>query len=290
MNKIKPFNIKPYKGLITFFDLETAPNIGDFWKAGYDINVSSENIILERQIISAQWRTVGEKQVQVRTWTMPTAKELKQMKKFINSIKSIPAYNKDAAFHLLASCAHSDKHVIDEVVDILLTSQLVIGQNSNAFDIPWLKGRVLYHRSRPLKNIVTLDTLKISRKNFGLNSHSLDYKSRYLFSDGKIPTRYSMWQKVMQGDVKTLDQLCNKYGKKDVLLLEKVFCEMVPYCEKLPVQLSSLLNNKNIKCPDCGNTDLSSNGWRVKAKRRYQRYVCYKCNNDFLGEIIKADE
>lgn len=289
MSKIKPFNIKPYKGLITFFDLETAQDLGDFWRAGYEQNITPGQIILERQIISAQWRTVGDKNVSVRTWTMPTAAELKRIKAFVKSIKSIPDYNQEAAFKLLASCCHTDKHVVEEIINVLKDSPLVIGQNSNSFDIPWLKGRSMFHRITPLKNLVTLDTLSISRKNFNLNSHSLDYKSKFLFNDGKLPTRYDMWQKVMQGDVKTLDQLCNKYGRKDVVLLEKVFCEMLPWCESLPVQISSLLDDIKLQCPLCGSTDLCKNGFRVKSKRRHQRWYCRDCYNDFHMGVIKQN-
>lgn len=289
-NKATPFDLRPYKGLITFFDLETSPNIGDFWKSTYNVNLSSSQIILDRQIISAQWRTVGEKKVQVRTWTMPTDKELKEMKAFIKKIKSIPDHNKEPALHLLASTAHTDQHLIEEINNVLRNSQLVIGQNSDSFDIPWLKGRTLFHRLPPLKNLVTLDTLKISRKNFQLNSHSLDYKSKYLFNDGKLPTKYSMWQKAMQGDNKSLDQLCHKYGKKDVILLEKLFCEMIPFCEKLPVRLSSLISQHTIQCPTCSSNDLMKNGFRARAKRMYHRYICKECGDDFIGDIVKKEK
>ena len=287
MNK---FNLKPYKGLITFFDIETAPDIGDFWKSAYNQNVSSNQILLERQVISVQWKKAGDKEVQIRTWTMPTAKELKDMKAFITRLKAIPDYNKAAALHLLASCAHTDKHIVQEIADVLRESQVVVGQNSDSFDIPWVKGRLLFHGSKPLKNIVTLDTLKLSRKNFNLNSHSLDYKSKFLLGEGKIPTKYDMWQKVMGGDVKTLNDLCYKYGKKDVILLEKIFCEMLPYCNQLPIRLSRLIEGKNTKeilCPDCGSYNWIKFGHRPKGKKLHQRRICKDCGNDWPEGVIK---
>ena len=34
-----------------FFDIETSPNIGYFWRAGYKLNIGADNIIEERKII-----------------------------------------------------------------------------------------------------------------------------------------------------------------------------------------------------------------------------------------------
>jgi hypothetical protein len=34
-----------------FFDIETSPNIGLFWSAGFKLNIAPENIIKERAII-----------------------------------------------------------------------------------------------------------------------------------------------------------------------------------------------------------------------------------------------
>jgi DNA polymerase III epsilon subunit-like protein len=283
-------NLRPYKGMLTFFDTETAPNIGDFWKSAYQQNVSSEQIILERQMISIQWKKAGDKTVEVRTWTMPSTKELKDMRKFIDSVKSIPDYNKDAAFHLLASCAHTDKHIIHEIVDVLRSSYIVIGQNSDRFDIPWVKGRAMFHRDHPLTNIITLDTLKLSRKNFNLNSHSLNYLSKFVLDDSKMSTKYGMWQKVMEGDVKTLNDLCNKYGKKDVVLLENVFCEMVPHCNSLPVRLSRLINDEIHSCPLCASLDVQKNGFRVKGKTKLQRWLCRGCGHDWPEGKVKEDK
>ena len=128
MSKIKPFNIKPYKGLITFFDLETAQDLGDFWRAGYEQNITPGQIILERQIISAQWRTVGDKNVEwdILPAGLTDGAEIAAMKRklrqrispVIARIKAHPKHcNKDYATHSgFAVCENGDM-VITVIVE-----------------------------------------------------------------------------------------------------------------------------------------------------------------------------
>ena len=44
-----------------FFDIETSPNIGLFWEAGYKKNIDYSNIIKERAIICICYKWQGEK-------------------------------------------------------------------------------------------------------------------------------------------------------------------------------------------------------------------------------------
>jgi hypothetical protein len=51
-----------------FFDIETSPNIGLFWTAGYKQTISPDNIIKERAIICICYKWAGEKEVYSLTW------------------------------------------------------------------------------------------------------------------------------------------------------------------------------------------------------------------------------
>ena len=64
---------KNEKGLRTlrrrlFFDIETSPNIGLFWEAGYKKNIDYSNIIKERGIICICYKWEDEKEVQSLQW------------------------------------------------------------------------------------------------------------------------------------------------------------------------------------------------------------------------------
>lgn len=283
-------------GKVLYIDIETSPNLATVWRAGYDQNVSSESICLERQVISIQYKVSGKNKVEVLTWTMPSSEEIKNIVKFVKGCKSIPSYNKKAAEFNLLAAAHSDKDILEKFSDILNSYPVVVAQNGDAFDIKWLKGRLLYHGLSPVSNLISVDTLKLSRKNFNLNSHSLDYKSKYLFGEGKIPTKYDMWLKVMAGDGKVLKELCFEYGSKDVVLLEKLFERMLPHCDSLPLTVRKMLFSieKNpTHCQLCDSILLKNGTREVISKAKgsipgvYQRYICSNkaCRHPFTGTI-----
>jgi hypothetical protein len=51
-----------------FFDIETSPNVGFFWTAGYKQNISHDNIIKERAIICICYKWAGEDKIYSLTW------------------------------------------------------------------------------------------------------------------------------------------------------------------------------------------------------------------------------
>ncbi len=67
-----------------------------------------------------------------------------------------------------------DKQMLETFVPIANEADLVIGQNGDSFDLKILQWRLNVHQLPPLKNIITLDTLKLSRKVFRPPSHKLD--------------------------------------------------------------------------------------------------------------------
>ena len=51
-----------------FFDIETSPNIGMFWSAGFKQRIDYDNIIKERAIICICYKWEGENEVSFLTW------------------------------------------------------------------------------------------------------------------------------------------------------------------------------------------------------------------------------
>ena len=58
----------PTKRKRLFFDIETSPNIGLFWEAGYKKNIDHSNIIKERAIICICYKWEDSKEVGFLTW------------------------------------------------------------------------------------------------------------------------------------------------------------------------------------------------------------------------------
>jgi len=137
-----------------FFDIETSPNIGLFWTAGYKQNISHENIIKERAIICICYKWAGEDEVHSLTWDKN----------------------------------QNDKKLLEQFIKILNDANEIIGHNGDRFDLPWIRTRCLYHRIPIFPNYTTLDTLKNSRSKFKFNSNKLDYIASFLGLGKKIHT------------------------------------------------------------------------------------------------------
>lgn len=231
------------KARILIADIETSPNVGYFWRPGYNITLDHSNIVEERKIICISYKYLGDPKVHTLAW------------------------NK----------SRDDKQVVKKFSKVLNESDAVVFHNGDAFDIKWIKGRVLKHRLKPLTNIVSIDTLKLSRSNFNLNSHRLDYLSKYLGAEGKMSTDFGLWKRVMAGDKKALDYMI-KYCEKDVIELERVFTEILPYCDRLPVNIGILLGNTRDDCPIDGGQAIKY-GTKVTRVGRYQKYQCKSCGH-----------
>ena len=94
-----------------YFDLESSPNIGFFWSAGYKLNISTESIIKERAIICICYKWEDEKEVHYLHW------DSKQ----------------------------NDKTMLKKFVEVANTASELVGHNGDKFDLPWVRTRCLFH-------------------------------------------------------------------------------------------------------------------------------------------------
>lgn len=180
------------EGKILIYDLETSPNIGWFWRAGYKQNIQPNQIVKERAIICVSYKWLGEDQVYNLSWDK----------------------NQD------------DKFLIEQFVNVLNEADLIIAHNGDRFDIKWLKTRALFHRIPTLPNYKQFDTLKVAKSKLYLNSNRLDYISKFLGFEGKIQTTPDLWNKVvMLNDRKAMNDMLD-YCDEDVRQLEKVYNEL----------------------------------------------------------------
>jgi DNA polymerase elongation subunit (family B) len=238
-----------------FFDIETSPNIGFFWQAGYDLKVTHECIIEERAIICICWKWEGQKRVYSLTWDWE---------------KPEP-----------------DKKMLKEFIPELLKADEAVGHNGDHFDIPWLRTRcILYNIPLP-PNITTIDTLKSARSKFRFNSNKLDYIGKYLGLGGKAEKGgFQTWIDVVLDNDQTALKRMVRYCKRDVELLEKIFNKMNPY-----IPAKTHIGSYVKDCPDCGSHNTKIHETKVSASgyKRQQRVCkdCGKYNTIALSRVEK---
>ena len=221
-----------------FVDLETSPNVGYFWRPGWKVALSHSNIVEERRIICGCWKWDDEDEVHSIDWGRK----------------------------------RDDKRIVKRLAPILEQADEVIGHNGDRFDIPWLRGRALFHGIPMSPHITSQDTLKLSRRYFGLNSHRLDYIGGFIGQGHKMNTDFALWKRVMAGDSKSLKYMVD-YCKRDVELLEEAWDIMSPY---FPAK-THVSGNRG-ECPNCGSSNMKVSRYRTTASgsKRVQ-LVCGDC-------------
>lgn len=227
-----------------FFDIETSPNIGLFWQAGYRQKIDHTNIIKERAIICICYKWEDEKEVYGLSWDRN----------------------------------QSDKKMLQEFIKVAAQADELVGHNGDKFDLAWIRTRCLFHGIPMFPTYTTIDTLKTARSKFKFNSNRLDYIAKFLGIGQKIKTDFNLWRDIVLSNSSTAMGKMIKYCKKDVLLLERVFGHlkghMVP-----KTHYGVIFGTDRGSCPECGSGDLVIVKRRTTATGvKKIQYQCQECN------------
>lgn len=204
-----------------FFDIETSPNIGLFWEAGYKKNIDYSNIIQERAIICICYKWEDEKEVFSLQW------DFKQC----------------------------DKKMLEKFIEVADSATEMVGHNGDKFDLAWIRTRCLFHGIAMFPKYLTIDTLKVARQKFRFNSNRLNYIADFLGLGQKIKTEYSLWKDILLRKDKIAMEKMIKYCKKDVSLLEKVFKALRGHMDP-KTHYGVVFGQDRGSCPECGSDEL----------------------------------
>ena len=227
-----------------FWDIETSPNIVMAWRAGWKQTISPASILKERAIICACWKWEGEKKVHHLEWDK--------------------------------GC---DKGLLEQLLPVLLEADILIGHNADKFDLRWVNGRTIRHGLDPLPwDIKTVDTLKIARRRFYLNSNKLDYLSKFLGRSGKPRTEYAWWRDILVDHCPKAMKKMVRYCKADVVELEWIYGRLKGF-EQAASHAGVFDGLAKWSCPACASTHVHHKKKRVTAKGTEQhRMMCQKCH------------
>ncbi len=245
-------NIAKVNIFLLKLDLETTPNIFKVksWNVGDEVILRHDDLIQERQVIMCSYNWLSDKEDDVKRITWGNRQD--------------------------------DTRIIKKMTKIMAEADIVIGHNGDRFDIKWLKTRALILGLEPIHNVVSIDTLKLTRSNFRLNSNKLDYITQVLGLPKKISTSYDLWTRVMNGDKEALEEM-GVYCDNDVTILRQTFLRILPYVAKLPVNLGLMLHgidSPNILCRHCAKPQqMVRRGFAYTLRGKYQIFVCKNCHH-----------
>ena len=226
-----------------FWDIETSPNIGLFWRAGFKLNIDCDNIIKERAIICIGFKWEGEKDAHILTWDE----------------------NQD------------DKQMLEEFLAIANQADEMVHHNGDKFDLPWFKTRCLFHGLIPLPDYKCADTLQWARRKFYFNSNKLNYIAKYLGLGGKIKTEFGLWKEiVLNKNPKSMKLMCD-YCKRDVILLEEVWARLSQVVS-VKTHAGVLAGGPKWSCPHDGSLNVAVSKTKVTANGTVQYQMrCGDC-------------
>ena len=230
---------------ILFFDIETAPNMSYVWGQWQQDVIDH---VQEWYILCFSYKWEGEK------------------KTHVVSLNDFDLYSKDL---------ENDLNVVQKLWELLDEADIVIGHNSDAFDIKKANARFAYHDLGPPSHYQTVDTLKMARRHFKFNSNRLGHRGEHLGLGGKEVTGgFQTWAGCMKGDAKAWATM-KKYAKQDVDLLVDVYELLRPWATNHPNR--NVIDATSHACPTCGNTKLQKRGKRRTRTMTYQTYQCQRC-------------
>ena len=230
-----------------FFDIETSPNIGLFWRPGYKVRLTPDNIIDERAIICVSYKWEGEDKVHTITWDNG-----------------------------------NDYNLVKEFAEVLKYADEIVAHNGDFFDVKWLRTRALYHGIPFNTYIKTLDTYKKARAQFEFNSFKLDYIAKFLKVGGKIETGgFDLWKKITLNHDKEALATMVKYCENDVIILEDVYHKIESYI-KPNSHVGVHEGGHKGSCPCCGSENVKHIGNLTTTAGTVQRHMeCRDCGTDF---------
>ncbi len=243
------------KPRILLFDIENTPLIG------YSFGLWETNILAT-----------------VKDWNMLcfSYKWLGDKKTKVIALPDFKGYSKDKS---------DDKLLVKQLWILFEQADIIIGHNSDQFDIKKANARFAYHKLPPPSPYKTVDTKKVAKRYFKFDSNKLTELGRFLKLGVKEETGgIQLWFDCMAG-VDSAWKKMKSYNIQDVVLLEKIYLELRPWITNHPSL--GVLNGDRGACPACGSVHVQFRGTGINSTTKYQRLQCQDCSCWFKGDNIK---
>lgn len=241
--------IETRKARVLFFDIETAPIQAHVWGL-FDQNIGLNQITEDWFILSYAAKFQGEDNIH-----------------YIDQRYAEPMSD--------------DRQLLEGIHHLLSECDVIVGHNSDRFDLKKLNARFIRHGFSPLPPKKQIDTLKIAKKYFSFTSNKLEYIARFLGKDEKLKhnkfSGHSLWMECLKRNIEAFDEM-ELYNKQDVIVLEQVYNELIKYDHS--ISLSSI-QNENV-CT-CGSKLFFKDGYRYTKTGKFQLFRCSEC-----GKITRS--
>jgi DNA polymerase elongation subunit (family B) len=233
---------------ILLFDIETSPlKASVFQKQVWRANITDEHIISEWFMLS---------------WSAKWLDETITLSDRLNSKEALD---------------ENDERIVRSLWILLDEADIVITHNGDRFDLPNMNTRFIVHGMKPTRAYKTIDTLRVSQKQFGFTHNSLNGLAKVFGFEPKMHTSLKLWKDCVDGKEDALIYM-EKYNKYDVELLEEVYLKLRPWMWRHP-NLGLYMESENPVCPKCGSVAMKSSGFYYTSVSKFETLTCQECGS-----------
>lgn len=240
------------KPKILIFDIETSPILANVWGIKDIHNIGLNQIEKDWTIIAFAAKWHGDPESKMMYY------DVRKQRNF-----------------------RDDKQLIKKLAKLLDQADIVLGQNSDFFDIKKFNARCVINKIKKPSGYRKLDTVKIARKNFGFTSNKLEYMTKKLnikykkLSHSKFPGQ-DLWNECLAGNQEAWKEM-EVYNKHDVLATEELFDTISPWDSSIDFSLYT--DSDEVIC-NCGSKEFVKNGFHYTNTGKYQRFKCLSCGSE----------
>jgi len=236
---------------IISFDLEVSPALGYFYPPTWETGILKT---MERQkLMSFAWQLVGTKKI--HTWCLND---------FVD-------YSRDP---------RDDRALTEELHTILSDADILLGQNSDNFDVKMANYFFIMNDLEPIPPTKYLDTKKIAKRYFRFLNNTLDNLGEELGVGGKTKvTVKDLWEDAFLHQDPEAWRLMNEYCANDVRVTTEIYLKMRGFMHSHPSV--SRISGDFDSCPRCGSFSFRIKAYRTSNTTRYHQFQCNDCHGYF---------
>jgi len=239
---------------VLLIDIETAPLLGFCWGL-WENNIALNQIKSDWHVLSWSAKWLGDSANRIMYADQRNAKNIE-----------------------------NDKDLLLGIWELLDQADIVIGQNSKAFDIKKLNARFIINGMQPPSSFKQIDTMLLAKKYFQFTSNKLEYLTDKLCTKyKKLKVRefpgFEMWSECLKGNLKAW-KCMEKYNKYDVLSLEELYGKLIAWDSSVNFNLYS--DSLDMVC-SCGSRSFRNKGFSYTATGKYSRHKCNECGAEVRG-------
>lgn len=193
----------------------------------------------------------------------------------------------DSTMFFMSEWEHGHEAMMQGIWDMLDEADVVIGFNSNKFDVKRVNAEFLRLGWEPPSPYMKLDLLTQARKQFAFSSNRLKDLLKELGLTPKLEDNANMqlWMDVYF-EKKAAQERMKSYNKQDVRSTEEFYQFILPWITPHPnwgLFVDDVADGANPVCPTCGEQDMHPHKKRYTKVKAYMQWKCGSCGSYHRG-------